>query len=579
MSYTAQTWADNDATKPVSAARMNYIEAGIAAVANGGSQPVLAPAPSGDTTGATDTAALQAAITSALSTGSKLVTSDNGLTPYYINAPLVITPPASSPDGYAYMDWEHHGYAQQSIVWAGGNGGTMLSAVGWKRSRITGLKLAATTASSIIFWDVDVTAAHPSTSFLSWYDCTTILGTGTSNVGWRMGHTSGGAADISFISWFNCDAVADSSVPAGTIGWVNESSNGLNWSWFGGGAYYCAKAFTNVSTAGAGSAVGNDAMFFYGFGGSHNGTDFEFSAPGSYIISGSRVESGTTFLNVPSASSHVAVTCTSVVIAAYPATGVFNFLRPGSLILDGCYAYGTAYTAGFITLNGFTSNGALCVRAGAYRCTDPMWTVAGGTWNVEIDSVGLLNATSQSTGYMTQRNRSAEPTLRRGLGIITEPYPVGSASGTTALGTQQLLFDAVALIAGQVVTNVGWFQSVAGSGLTLLKTALADKTGKILAVSADSSASPGSANSYVALAMGSAYTVLTDDVYYLCLLPVGTTPPTVARGLNATGSGDHVPGSTIIRSGVLTAQTDFPAVGSSFSVATKGSFWPYIFAT
>lgn len=40
MSYSVQTWSDNDATKPVSAARMNYIEAGIAAVANGGSLPV-----------------------------------------------------------------------------------------------------------------------------------------------------------------------------------------------------------------------------------------------------------------------------------------------------------------------------------------------------------------------------------------------------------------------------------------------------------------------------------------------------------------------------------------------------------
>lgn len=30
MPYTTQTWADNDATKPLSAARMNYIETGIA---------------------------------------------------------------------------------------------------------------------------------------------------------------------------------------------------------------------------------------------------------------------------------------------------------------------------------------------------------------------------------------------------------------------------------------------------------------------------------------------------------------------------------------------------------------------
>lgn len=36
MPYTPQTWADNDPTKPLSAARMNYIEAGIAAAGGGG---------------------------------------------------------------------------------------------------------------------------------------------------------------------------------------------------------------------------------------------------------------------------------------------------------------------------------------------------------------------------------------------------------------------------------------------------------------------------------------------------------------------------------------------------------------
>lgn len=38
MSYTEQTWADGDPTKPVSAARLQHIEDGLAAVANGGSR-------------------------------------------------------------------------------------------------------------------------------------------------------------------------------------------------------------------------------------------------------------------------------------------------------------------------------------------------------------------------------------------------------------------------------------------------------------------------------------------------------------------------------------------------------------
>lgn len=41
MSYVKQVWADNDPAKPVSAARMNYIETGLDAVANGGSVPLV----------------------------------------------------------------------------------------------------------------------------------------------------------------------------------------------------------------------------------------------------------------------------------------------------------------------------------------------------------------------------------------------------------------------------------------------------------------------------------------------------------------------------------------------------------
>lgn len=557
---------------------------GDVTISNGGSMPVLAPAPSGDTSGATDTANLQAAITSALEKGAKLITACDGQTPYYVNATLNILPPADSADGYAYMDWEHHGYPKDlSIVWVGANSGKVIHAEGWKRSYIDGVKIGITDgATGVIAWDIDVTVTNPSTSFLTWRNSFINLGTGTNNVGWRMGHTNGGAADISFLCWENCGVVGNNgsgSPVSGQYGWVDESQNGLDYYWFGGSGQFLDKCFTTVSTAGAGSANGNDAKFFYGFGTSHNTTDFEFSAPGSYLISGGRFEVGTTFLNVTSASNHISVTCQGVVLGTYTVGKVFNFLRPGTLILDGCYAYGSAYTSAFVTLNGFTGQGNLIVRGGAYRCSDPMWTVAGGTWNVEIDSVGILNASSQSTVQMTPRPKSADTTLRRGLGLVAENFPAVAASNVSILANQSLYFVAVGLLAGQTVTNVGWFQTAAGSSLTLLKTALADKTGKILAVSADSSAAPGSSNSYVALAMGTPYVVPNDDVYYLCVLAVGTTPPTLSRGQNQTGAGDEVPGSSVIRAGILASQSDFPAVGSSFTATGRSAICPYLFAS
>ena len=51
MAYSKQTWTDGDTTKPVSAARMQHIEDGLDAVANGGSMPVVTSSVTRDAAG------------------------------------------------------------------------------------------------------------------------------------------------------------------------------------------------------------------------------------------------------------------------------------------------------------------------------------------------------------------------------------------------------------------------------------------------------------------------------------------------------------------------------------------------
>jgi hypothetical protein len=106
MTYTKQTWSDNNPAYPASAARFAYMEQGIADAANG------FPAASGDTSGATDYTALQAILTA-----GKTIKFQPGVT-YYINQTLAVT--AGSTAGWDMPD-------DTTLVWAGASGGSVFS--------------------------------------------------------------------------------------------------------------------------------------------------------------------------------------------------------------------------------------------------------------------------------------------------------------------------------------------------------------------------------------------------------------------------------------------------------------------
>jgi hypothetical protein len=86
-------------------------------------------------------------------------------------------------------------------------------------------------------WDIDTSPEFASTSLVTFKNCNTLLGNGTNNVGWRLGHVSGGGADISNYQWENCAAYGnegEATCVAGQIGWLVEGRNTLLNSWFGG---------------------------------------------------------------------------------------------------------------------------------------------------------------------------------------------------------------------------------------------------------------------------------------------------------------------------------------------------------
>jgi hypothetical protein len=512
-------------------------------------QPVYAPTPSGDPT--TDTANLQAAINAALERAGKLVTSSvttlGTIEAYQLNATLTIAPPADSVDGFGCMDWEHHGYPKTSIQWVGANNGVMVSAVGWKRSNVTGVKLGVQDGiTGVVCWNIDTTVAHPSTGFTTFQGASVNLGSGTGNIGWQIGAVSGGVADISFINWANCNVVGNNNnlpVVAGQIGWDMPGTNTLDLQWFGGGVYSCDIAIRSN---------GNDSKYFFGFGGSKNNTDFYFNQRGTLGVFGGRFEVGKRFLDVPNGSGAATIKLDNVKISAYaPADGiVFNMLKPGSLNLDGCYVSnpgGAAYTAAMITLGGFTGNGALHVRGGAIQAADPYWTKSYAGWRVYTSGVGLLNNGDQQTGVFVDTVYSTDTILQSALGILAWNHNPLVETGTLALTAGTVYAMSVPLLAGQVISRLGFGINVAGAGTvpTHIYIGLCDSTGKMLAQSADLAANAGwtSGTKLTSFPLSASYTVPTTGLYYIVILQVGawgTTQMTLDRTL---GLGTQIDGA------------------------------------
>lgn len=407
MSYEPQVWVDGAAGgTPLSAARLNHIEAGIV-------QAAAAPTFNVRNFGAhgngksDDTTAFQRALTAAARSGGTVVIPQPSHS-WIISRTLLIQPVASQSQGS--LDIQGSGQAG-AIQWRGGSNAPVFRCHGWKRSRATGVHLDFTNSrgNHNIGWDIDTTAAQQSTSVVTFENCFVGLGPHVGNVGWRLGHVSAGIGDISFFTWVNCNVNGVSGVP-GQRGWLNEGQNTLNNSWFGGYGGGLETMVSNLSGRGAASAQGDDSMFFYGLGGTRNALDFEFANRGAYLISGGRFELGKTFLLVTRGTNHASVTVQGINISSYSPTHgtLVGFQRPGSLVWDGNYVsqgIGHRLTGAAFNLGGSGGVGSMSVRGGALQAPDPFWTNSARNWEVFVQGVGRLTAQGRTPSRMRSRIR------------------------------------------------------------------------------------------------------------------------------------------------------------------------------
>lgn len=167
----------------------------------------------------------------------------------------------------------------------------------------------------------------------------------------------------------------------------------------------------------------------------------------------------------------------------------------------------------------------------------------------------------RSSQYTDARDSQRRQVLQAAQGYYAETTSRGQASGASnAMISGTFYYVAIALLAGDVVTNIITMPAVLGSGFSGVKLRFGLYTksgGALLASTGDVSAAHGSAGGKVN-AVTVAYTVPTTDVYWMAGISIATTGPALIRG-GTTNAGYDVAGAAIGSYGAITGQTDLPA--------------------
>jgi hypothetical protein len=118
-------------------------------------------------------------------------------------------------------------------------------------------------------------------------------------------------------------------------------------------------------------------------------------------------------------------------------------------------------------------------------------------------------------------------------GIISESVDLKYIAATAALTSQNVIYELAPFQAGAVVSGVRVGVATAGSTLTLVKVGLYKTDGTRVAISADDKANYAASGVWVETSFTSSYTIPSTGGYYLAILAVGTTPPTLYRAGNS----------------------------------------------
>lgn len=133
-------------------------------------------------------------------------------------------------------------------------------------------------------------------------------------------------------------------------------------------------------------------------------------------------------------------------------------------------------------------------------------------------------------GLQEQINDQArDRILRNALGFTHETYDFGTQTNATTLVAGNAYFIGIGLLAGDVISNVYLIVNTAAAALTYSRIGIYDKTGALLAISADQGAS-WQTTGFKTVPIGP-LTIPATDIYYIGIFTAGTTLPLITRGI------------------------------------------------
>jgi len=150
--------------------------------------------------------------------------------------------------------------------------------------------------------------------------------------------------------------------------------------------------------------------------------------------------------------------------------------------------------------------------------------------------------------------------LATAQGFSGQVFPLGTSSGPVAMAAGGQRASLVGLKAGETITSLYAWCTVVHSSSTLIKLALWSKTGTLLANTGDVLAQ------FAGLgvkggALSTAYEVPTTDAYYVGIVTVGGTPPSLLRAASGTTGFDSSGLTASLPSGVAnTGKSDIGAL-------------------
>lgn len=184
------------------------------------------------------------------------------------------------------------------------------------------------------------------------------------------------------------------------------------------------------------------------------------------------------------------------------------------------YGFTDSSADGASSVNTYSKNRTYAIRGALYNHT-------GSDGFVTDDDIGTGTiVTTTGNGYdVTTRDQKR----RVALAYIAETFPMEAASGGSLLGTGTVQYGLVYLFKGEVITNLYAHTSVAGAGQTNVWMGLYSSALSQVALTGDVKAVFAAAAGVMVCPLTGQYTVPADGAYYIALLGVGGTQPTVLR--------------------------------------------------